>query len=85
MVDKRARNVKLNLDVDAKLVKLCEILGVTINAYMLDALGKAINRDYLQFQVAESQQQGMQGLFDLLGQQLGDIASDANEEKIIND
>ncbi len=85
MAEKRSRNVKLNLDVDAKLVKLCEILGVTINAYLLGEVGKAINRDFLQFQLAAEQQKGMQNMFEVLGEQLANMSNDGDEEKVIND
>jgi hypothetical protein len=52
---KVTRTVRLNVDVDAKLIRLTELLGTTINAYLNVELGKAINRDYLQFQVADRQ------------------------------
>lgn len=52
---KVTRTVRLNVDVDAKLIRLTELLGTTINAYLNVELGKAINRDFLAFQVADRQ------------------------------
>ena len=52
---KVTRTVRLNLDVDAKLVKLTELLGTTINAYLNVKMGEVINRDYLAYQMADRQ------------------------------
>ena len=52
---KVTRTVRLNVDVDAKLVKLTELLGTTINAYLNVKMGEVINRDYLAYQVADKQ------------------------------
>ena len=52
---KVTRTVRLNVDVDAKLIRLTELLGTTINAYLNVEMGKAINRDFLAFQVADRQ------------------------------
>lgn len=52
---KVSRAVRLSPHVDEKLVAVCERLGVNINAYLIAEIGKAVNRDYLQFEVAESQ------------------------------
>jgi len=37
------------------LLKLCEQLGVNPHAYLLNEVGKSVNRDYLAFQVAANQ------------------------------
>ena len=52
---KVTRTVRLNVDVDAKLVKLTELLGTTINAYLNVKMGEVINRDYLAYQIADRQ------------------------------
>lgn len=52
---KVSRAVRLSPHIDAKLVAVCDRLGVNINAYLIAEIGKAVNRDYLQFEVAESQ------------------------------
>lgn len=41
----------LTPEVEDKLLKLCDQLGVNPHAYLLNEVGKAVNRDYLAFQV----------------------------------
>ena len=52
---KITRTVRLTPEVDAKLVRLAEELGTSVNAYLNVEMGKAINRDFLAFQVADRQ------------------------------
>lgn len=52
---KITRTVRLTPEVDAKLVRLAEELGTSVNAYLNVEMGKAINRDFLTFQVADRQ------------------------------
>ena len=56
---KVSRAVRLSPAVDAKLVAVCDRLGVNIHAYLIAEIGKAVNRDYLQFEVAESQKDAL--------------------------
>lgn len=56
---KISRAVRLSPHIDAKLVAVCDRLGVNINAYLIAEIGKAVNRDYLQFEVAESQKDAL--------------------------
>lgn len=56
---KVSRAVRLSPHIDEKLVAVCERLGVNINAYLIAEIGKAVNRDYLQFEVAESQKSAL--------------------------
>jgi hypothetical protein len=56
VIEKRARSLKINSNVDDKLVALCERLGVTVNAYIVGEIGKSVNRDFLAFQVAQNQE-----------------------------
>lgn len=58
---KVTRTVRLNSDVDAKLVKLTELLGTTINAYLNVKMGEVINRDYLAYQIADKQTSQLEG------------------------
>jgi len=62
---KVTRTVRLNADVDAKLVKLTEVLGTTINAYLNVKMGEVINRDYLAFQVADRQQASVENFLSI--------------------
>jgi len=77
---KVTRTVRLNVDVDAKLIRLTELLGTTINAYLNVELGEAINRDYLQFQVADRQGAAMDNFM-----QTALVAMQAQMEKDGND
>ena len=52
---KITRTVRLTPEVDAKLVRLAEELGTSVNAYLNVEMGKAINRDFLALQVADRQ------------------------------
>ena len=59
---KITRTVRLTPDVDAKLVRLAEELGTSVNAYLNVEMGKAINRDFLAFQVADRQGAAMDNM-----------------------
>ena len=61
---KVTRTVRLTPEVDAKLVKLTEELGTSVNAYLNVEMGKAINRDFLAFQVAQRQQASLESFLD---------------------
>ena len=56
---KRPRTLTLSVDVETKLLKLCEQLGVNPHAYLVNEVGKAVNRDYLQFETANIQRYQM--------------------------
>jgi len=51
---KRSRTLSLSVELEEKLLKLCEQLGVNPHAYLVTEVGKAVNRDYLQFQTANN-------------------------------
>ena len=59
---KITRTVRLTPEVDAKLVRLAEELGTSVNAYLNVEMGKAINRDFLSFQVADRQGAAMDNM-----------------------
>jgi predicted DNA-binding protein len=59
-VKKRPRSLALAPDLEEKLLKLCEQLGVNPHAYLVNEVGKAVNRDYLQFQVASNQKAALE-------------------------
>ena len=59
---KVTRTVRLTPDVDAKLVRLAAELGTSVNAYLNVEMGKAINRDFLAFQVADRQGAAMDNM-----------------------
>ena len=59
---KITRTVRLTPEVDAKLVRLAEELGTSVNAYLNVEMGKAINRDFLAFQEADRQGAAMDNM-----------------------
>ena len=63
-IKKKPRSLALTPEVEDKLLKLCERLGVNPHAYLLNEVGKAVNRDYLAYQIAEGQQNMFQDFFD---------------------
>ena len=63
-IKKKPRSLSLTPEVEDKLLKLCDRLGVNPHAYVLNEVGKAVNRDYLASQVAERQQTMFQDSFD---------------------
>lgn len=63
-IKKKPRSLSLTPEVEDKLLKLCDQLGVNPHAYLLNEVGKAVNRDYLAYQIAEGQQNMFQDFFD---------------------
>lgn len=57
--EKVSRSLKLDVQLNERLVKLCEHLGVNPNAYLLNEVGKAISRDELSFVVANNSKNSM--------------------------
>lgn len=64
VIKKKPRSLSLTPEVEDKLLKLCDQLGVNPHAYLLNEVGKAVNRDYLAYQIAEGQQNMFQDFFD---------------------
>ena len=64
VIKKKPRSLSLTQEVEDKLLKLCDQLGVNPHAYLLNEVGKAVNRDYLAYQIAEGQQNMFQDFFD---------------------
>jgi hypothetical protein len=63
---KVTRTVRLTPEVDAKLLRLTEELGTSVNAYLNVEMGKAINRDFLAFQVADRQGAAIDNMMQVL-------------------
>lgn len=64
VIKKKPRSLSLTPEVEDKLLKLCDQLGVNPHAYLLNEVGKAVNRDYLAYQIAEGQQNMFQDFMD---------------------
>jgi predicted DNA-binding protein len=48
------RSIRLTIDVNDRLIALCNQLGVTPNSYLIQAIGKAITQDELHFKLREN-------------------------------
>lgn len=56
MEDKKqkvGRTVKLEYDMNERLIALCEHLGVNPNAYLLNEIGKAVSRDEVAYKASQ--------------------------------
>lgn len=49
---KIGRTVRLEPNVNERLIALCEHLGVNVNAYLVGEIGKAISRDEVSYRVS---------------------------------
>ena len=65
---KVGRTVRLNSDINQRLLDLCEHLGVNPNAYLVGEIGKAVARDELSFRA----QKANADLFQALGQMISE-------------
>lgn len=53
--EKHARTIRLTPDIYDRLNALCDHLGVTPNAYIIQAIGKAISQDEMHFKIQQNQ------------------------------
>lgn len=51
---RHGRSVRLTSSVNTRLINLCDHLGVTPNAYLVQAIGKAITQDEIHFKLGKS-------------------------------
>ena len=64
--DKVSRSLKLESDINDRLVAVCRHLGVNPNAYLINEIGKAISRDEVAFVVANNSKNSMNDMVKLL-------------------
>lgn len=50
---KVGRTVRLEPDMNERLVALCEHLGVNVNAYLVGEIGKAVSRDEVAYKASQ--------------------------------
>lgn len=50
---KVSRTIKLDVDINDRMIALCAHLGVNPNAYLMNEIGKAISRDEVCFKVGK--------------------------------
>jgi predicted DNA-binding protein len=53
LADKFQRSIKLDVNLNDRLVSLCEHLGVNVNSYLLNEIGKAVARDEVSFRASQ--------------------------------
>lgn len=83
--EKKARSISLDISVEAKLVALCSHLGVNPHAYLLNEIGKCVNRDYMGFQVAANQQASMDAMVNHVVLALKDSMKDSINSDVVAD
>lgn len=64
--DKVSRSLKLEADINDRLVAVCKHLGVNPNAYLVNEIGKAISRDEVAFVLANNSKNSMNDMVSLL-------------------
>ena len=79
--DKVARSLKLEANLNDRLVALCAHLGVNPNAYLLNEVGKAVSRDEIAL-VATNNSKDMLSSF---MSAFEEIASLEQKEKVVED
>lgn len=77
--NKVSRSFRLEPHVDEKLLKLTNMLGVSIHAYIVTELGKAINRDYLAFQLHDSQKDALDQMVKMFSSSVQNDNSDSGQ------
>ncbi|EKO3583999.1 hypothetical protein M3914_003556 [Vibrio metschnikovii] len=77
--NKVSRSFRLEPHVDEKLLKLTQMLGVSIHAYIVTEIGKAINRDYLAFQLQDTQKDALDQMVKLFGSAVVHENSDSEQ------
>lgn len=77
---KVGRTLRLTPDINDRLIALCDHLGVTVNAYMSNELGKAIARDELTYNLRKNTND-MAELVKIMMASMGDLQAHLDEPK----
>ena len=64
--EKVSRSLKLEPDINDRLLAVCRHLGVNPNAYLVSEIGKSISRDEFAFVVANNSKNSMNDMVKLL-------------------
>jgi hypothetical protein len=75
---RHGRTVRLTTSINTRLIALCEHLGVTPNAYLVQAIGKAITQDEMHFKIGQTNDSLME-MFGSLSEEM--LKQLPNEEK----
>ena len=76
MSDKIGRTVRLEPNVNERLIALCDHLGVNVNAYLVGEIGKAISRDEVSFRVADHSESSKE----MLNEFFNEVVKQVNQE-----
>ena len=71
--EKIGRTVRLESNVNERLIALCDHLGVNVNAYLVGEIGKAISRDEVSFRVADHSDQSKEMLNDFFAKVMNEL------------
>ena len=63
--EKVARSLKLEPNLNDRIVALCAHLGVNVNAYVLNEIGKAVSRDEVAFLLVNNQKDTLKEMMDM--------------------
>lgn len=55
---KKTRTIRLDSDIDDRLVGLCKHIGTNPNAYLIAEIGKAVSRDEISLRVIDNSAKG---------------------------
>jgi hypothetical protein len=75
---RHGRSVRLTTSINTRLIALCDHLGVTPNAYLVQAIGKAITTDELHFKLGQTSDASMQ-FFNDIQQQANEMIAQSNQ------
>lgn len=74
MSEKFQRTIKLDCAVNEQLITLCSAIGVNVNSYLLNEIGKAVRRDSIALQLQRSSEK-------MIGDFMARIADSLVEQK----
>ena len=66
--EKVARSLKLEPNLNDRIVALCAHLGVNVNAYVLNEIGKAVSRDEVAYLLVNNQKDSLKEMMEVLSQ-----------------
>ena len=80
---KVGRTVKLEHEMNNRLIALCEHLGVNPNAYLLNEIGKAVSRDEVAYKASKQTADMtnlLEALFSETKEQIDEAIDEAKEQ-----
>jgi len=78
---RHARSVRLTTSINTRLITLCDHLGVTPNSYLVQAIGKAITHDEINFKIGQTNDSVLKMVSNLHGD-FSDAIKQAEEKQL---